>query len=368
MNPRRVWSDLRASFTLWRRYPMRILIGFATPAVFMLLLGSTFGALGTSTLHVVDEDQTPESLALLQTLEGLDSLDLVLVAEPPPAADASDWMKRERAVGLLWIPRGYGETLRGNATNASSNVVLYVDRDRGAAGPALQSAVDAALAQEALRARTGAEAIRTESRAVATGEIPYREFLVSGMIGLNVLSVSLFGMVGTTTAFRYSGLFKKLATTPFRKSEWLLSKLLFQPLVTLLGSIVLIGIALIAFQPRLAVSPLAVALIVAGSLAITGIGLVIATAIRDTELVGLVTNVVYLPMMFLSGTFFPLTSLPEALRWVAYLLPLTYLTEGLRATMVLGDQNVGATSLLVLVAVALVSLVVGSLLADWSQD
>ncbi len=366
MKLRRIRADLQASMLLWSRYPMRIVLGFATPALFLLLLSATFGTPGPLVLHAYDEDQSPASQALLDALAKSGNLDVIPVDDPPNASHVSDWMKDQRAAGLLWIPAGYGQGLGSNSTSVP--VRLYIDQDPGSVGPALQANVNAIVAGEELHARGVNGSVHVEPASVDTGEIPYREFLVSGMVGLNVLSVSLFGMVGATSAFRYSGLFRKLATTPLRKSEWIVSKPLFQPLVALLGSVALVAIALLVFRPEIHLTVLGLSLVIAGALALSGIGLVIATAIRDTEVVSLVANIVYLPMMFLSGTFFPLGSLPEPLQYASRALPLTYLTEGLRAEMVLGDSQVALVSLAILLAVTVACIIVGSALADWSQE
>jgi ABC-2 type transport system permease protein len=78
------------------------------------------------------------------------------------------------------------------------------------------------------------------------------------------------------------------------------------------------------------------ALILLGSLAFIALGYVIASFAKTEEAANGMTSVVQFPLMFLSGTFFPIDAMPDALRTVARALPLTYLGDGLRQVMVDG--------------------------------
>jgi ABC-2 type transport system permease protein len=77
-------------------------------------------------------------------------------------------------------------------------------------------------------------------------------------------------------------------------------------------------------------------LVVLGSLAFIALGYVIASFATTEESANGMTSVVQFPLMFLSGTFFPIDSMPDALRTVARALPLTYLGDALRQVMVDG--------------------------------
>ncbi|HXU86580.1 MAG TPA: ABC transporter permease, partial [Verrucomicrobiae bacterium] len=82
--------------------------------------------------------------------------------------------------------------------------------------------------------------------------------------------------------------------------------------------------------------PLIGALILLGSLAFIALGYVIASFATTEESANGMTSVVQFPLMFLSGTFFPIDAMPDALKTVARALPLTYLGDGLRQVMVDG--------------------------------
>jgi ABC-2 type transport system permease protein len=73
-------------------------------------------------------------------------------------------------------------------------------------------------------------------------------------------------------------------------------------------------------------------------------------------------------MMFLSGTFFPLEMMPEFLREIAKVLPLTYLSEGLRDSMVYGNASSALYNTVIVLVVGIVFIVIGSLITNWRED
>ena len=100
---------------------------------------------------------------------------------------------------------------------------------------------------------------------------------------------------------------------------------------------IIVGVGSLAFHVQIAGSWLVIAaLILLGSLAFIALGYVIASFASTEESANGMTSVVQFPLMFLSGTFFPIDAMPDALRTVARALPLTYLSDGLRQVMVDG--------------------------------
>ena len=81
---------------------------------------------------------------------------------------------------------------------------------------------------------------------------------------------------------------------------------------------------------------LAAAFVVLGAVTFIAVGYVIASFARTEEAANGLTSVVQFPMMFLSGTFFPIEAMPPPLQAVARLIPLTYLSDALRQVMVGG--------------------------------
>src|SRR5438874_11068839 len=93
---------------------------------------------------------------------------------------------------------------------------------------------------------------------------------------------------------------------------------------------VLTGIVI--FGLKAVVTPMAILIIIAGTIEFTSLGMVLGIFVRDPETGAAIANAIGFPMMVLAGSFFPVDAMPSFLQAGARLLPLPYLHEGLRAT------------------------------------
>jgi len=89
--------------------------------------------------------------------------------------------------------------------------------------------------------------------------------------------------------------------------------------------------------------------------------------VKDPESAVAIANVIGFPMMFLSGSFFPIESFPPFLQVAAKVLPLTYLNNGLRDTMVYGNSASSLINLGVIVVIGIVFAVLASRLMSWKE-
>ena len=104
-----------------------------------------------------------------------------------------------------------------------------------------------------------------------------------------------------------------------------------------------------------------------GALAFTALGYVIASFARTEEAANGITQAVQVPMMFLSGIFFPLAFMPSWMQTVAWFLPLTYLGDALRQTMIGGSPLVPlGVCFLVLAGWLVVCLSISARFFRWS--
>ncbi len=115
------------------------------------------------------------------------------------------------------------------------------------------------------------------------------------------------------------------------------------------------------------ITPIAILFVFAGTFQFTAMGMTLGLFVRDMETATTVANAIGFPMMFLSGTFFQLEAMPSALQTVAWALPLTYVNEGLRATMVFGNDATAFTYLLITAALAVVFFVISAWGLSWKS-
>lgn len=195
----------------------------------------------------------------------------------------------------------------------------------------------------------------------------YVDFLVPGLIGMNMMGSGLWGLGFTVVIARSRKILKRLAATPMRRSHYLLSFMLSRLVFLVLEVAAVIVFAWLVFGFTVRGSWLSlVSIIVLGGFTFSGIGLLVAARPTTIEGVSGLMNFIMLPMWLLSGTFFSSERFPQVLQPFIKALPLTALNNLLRALM-----NEGATlssnwaPIAVLLAWCLISFVVALKIFRW---
>lgn len=173
----------------------------------------------------------------------------------------------------------------------------------------------------------------TEEKVTAPGQ-RYIDFLLPGLLGMNLMSGGVWGVGWALVLMRTRKLLKRFAATPMRRSDLLLSFMLFRIVISLVEALFLVLFGIVAFQlaPRGSFGALT-ALVVLSALAFAGIGLLIASRAQNSQSAAGLMNLVTLPMFLLSGVFFSAGNFPDWMQPLVKALPLTALNDGLRAVM-----------------------------------
>ena len=160
----------------------------------------------------------------------------------------------------------------------------------------------------------------------------YIDWLVPGLLGMNIMSTGLWGVGFSIVQARTKKLLKRLVATPMSKAHYLMSHVFSRLLFLALEVVVIIGFAWVFFDVKVHGALWALAgLALLGALAFGALGLLLASRARTIEAVSGLMNLVMLPMWVLSGVFFASTNFPEAMQPFIRLLPLTALNDALRA-------------------------------------
>jgi ABC-2 type transport system permease protein len=187
-------------------------------------------------------------------------------------------------------------------------------------------------------------------------------------MGMTIMTTCTLYMQGVQSRFRSTGIFRKLATTPFTRMEWLLSHILWYIVVCFMSIAAIMIVGMLVFNVHMTLTVEAVALIVVGAAMFTGMGMLLSRFAKDEETANAAASAVTFPMMFLSGSFFPLEQMPSYLQAFSKVLPLTYLNNGLRDTMVYANSNSALGNLAVISVIAVVFMVLGAYLSKWKEE
>jgi ABC-2 type transport system permease protein len=180
--------------------------------------------------------------------------------------------------------------------------------------------------------RTDRLAVRSEK--VTEKGARYIDFLIPGLIGMNLMGTGIWSLAFSITNARTRKVLKRLVATPMRRSDYLLSQLLGR-MVFLIPEILLLGgFGWLVFDVPMRGSVLLfLVLCLVGAMSFCGLGLLIASRVSTIEGASGLANLTMMPMWLLSGVFFSAERFPDAFQPVIRALPLTALNDALRGVM-----------------------------------
>ena len=306
----------------------------AFPLIFIFMFGFIFQEGGSSRLNLgwVDEDGTPAATQLRDAFEAQEGTELVEAGKD----DALGRMREGDVDGVILVPAGYGDGIAAGAAGSRgpTPVVVYTDPSRSNLVASVYQSVQAVLGVVNLGGRPPLVVPQPET--LQTENLNFISYFVPSMLGLSVMQVGIFAAI-PLVADRVKLILKRLAATPLRRWQLVGSNVLMRLLIAGAQSVIIVGVGVLVFGVEIVGSFVLTAVFVGlGAIAFLALGYVIASFAKTEESANGMTSVVQFPMMFLSGTFFPIDQMPDFLQGIARLIPLTYLSDALRQVMVGG--------------------------------
>jgi ABC-2 type transport system permease protein len=378
MSPGVIGANLVVSFKSFYREKSAVFFTIAFPIILILVFGTIFMNQDNVSfdLHVQDLDQTTSSAQLLRTLE-LDGR--FKIAAVDPAANATQYARDNKLNLLLVIPLGYQKALVQRLglvggvpsaafrnSSASVTVTYIYDASSSSLSPKMQM-LQSALGAVNQGMSGEAPFIRTADTPILARKFRFIEFFVPGIIAMSVMTSSLSGAVNVNAELRQKGVIRKLATTPITHGDWVLSNILYQIILAVLSATAILLVSYAVFKVGLRIDGWLPTFIVLEVFAFAGIGMILTRVAKEAESAMAAANAIMYPMMFLSGSFFPLEMMPGFLQKIARILPLYYGNEGLRAAMVLADGVTALRCSAVIGVFAAVVFVVGIMTTKWEE-
>lgn len=378
MNRRVIGANLVVSLKTFSREKSVMFFTVAFPIILILVFGTIFLNQDNPSfdLHVQDLDQTNSSAQLLKTLELNGKLRIIPV---DPAIDALPYAKDKKANLVLVIPKGYEKALVRRLglvggipsaalrdPKASVTVTYIYDASSSTTSAKIQLLQSAfAVVNQAMSGQP--PFIRAAETSMLTRKFRFIDFFVPGIIAMAVMTSSLSGAVTMNAELRQKGVIRKLSTTPITRTDWILSNILYQFLLAVISTVAILVVSYAVFSVRLQINAWLLVLIVLEVFTFGGIGMILARVAKEAESATAAANFIMFPMMFLSGSFFPLELMPGFLQTIARILPLYYVNEGLRAAMVSVDHAAALVYAAMIGVFATVVFVLGVNTTKWDE-
>ena len=320
MHARIYLSQLVLGLKLYLRIPAAMFWMIAFPVVMLMGMGTIFGGSSDANVKLVWSRAGPPSPqdSLLERTLGARGVTLEIVA--PSVAEAR-W-QTGRVPALLEGQQGH-YALRVNSYN-------------GAQGMQIDAMVQQGYLVAQARAQGEAEPASIPVAMSSPGghrDGPYAAYLLPGLLGLNLLMMGVFSVGMVDVTLREKGTYRRLATTPLPRHVYLGAQLTVRLIVMVISAstLMLVGAMLFGIHNQGSYFSL-FALLMLGSACFISLGYLMASFARNVDVYNGISNLVFLPLMLLSGVYFSLDSAPAWLQHGADLLPLAPLLTALRST------------------------------------
>jgi ABC-2 type transport system permease protein len=295
------------------------------PMILMTLLGLLFGrSINAGTIAVVPVNG-PAPQAVVRVLEHTKGVTVKTASSPAQAIHQVRNGDRDAAIVFEPGPGGtYVVRLYTSNTSADQAGII-----RGIVSGASDGVAVAKTGQ--------APALRFQPQSVDSSSLSYIDFLLPGILALSIMISAVIGLSTIMVDWRQRGILRRLKLTPIPLAEFFAARITASLVVAMLQLAVLLAFGRVVFGIHISSTAwAAIPVALAGCLCFLAMGFAIGSVVSNPETGDAVSNVITNPMMFLSGTFFPVAAMPAYVQAIARLLPLYYMANGLRDTTVRG--------------------------------
>jgi ABC-2 type transport system permease protein len=359
-----IWANIIVSIKSFYREKTVVFFRLAFPVILILVFGTIFMERDNEIfeLSIQDLDRTKSSEELVNAVRLSKRFKITPV---PPAVDAKQYAKANKRNLIVIIPKDFETTLMQNmgSNDFDTPVSLTQLYDPGSFGVTTKIGVlDMVLAGVNREMSGKPPLIVSEPVSILKKKYRFIEFFVPGIIAMAVMTASLFGTVNVNAELRQKGVIRKLFTTPITRIDWILSNVLYQFILAVVSTVVMLLVSYVVFDVDLEINAWLVVFVALDVFSFVGLGMILTRVAKEAESASAAADALMFPMMFLSGTFFPVEMMPEFLQKFAGVLPLYYVNEGLRAAMVSVDHTAALKCALFIGVFAAVVFVLGTMI------
>jgi ABC-2 type transport system permease protein len=322
------WSSMKMFF----RNKQALFFTFFSPLLIIII----FGLIGLDKVSKTDvgvaltAPPTQATQQFVEALKQVPSFNVHVGAE----SDLRSQIQNDKLSAVFIIPADLIPDNPALITSQAHKVLVLTN-----SGQAQQAGIAAAIMNEilnrtALQITHGGDLFKLETQEINSNHLKYVDFLLPGLIALSLMQMSIFSVAFVFTNYKEKGVLKRLIATPMRPITFVTANVLTRLLVSFLQTAVFVIVGVTFLHAHVIGSYWLVALVtVLGSIMFLGLGFTISGIAKTQESVPAFANLIAFPMLFLGGTFFPLSSFPPWLGHIAKYLPLQFLSDAMRQVM-----------------------------------
>lgn len=302
------------------------------PFFFMFIFGLLFDNDRATTyeLSIVDLDQSPMSKQIKQSFQ---EQDLFKISSDQDLKTANEKLKKGEIDLFIVFPQNFSEQLKNKQQTPASIEVYYSHQNANQLQsilPVVEGNIDA-ISKKITQYQP---VILPKMKEISGLRLTYLDFLVPGIIAMQIMSNNMNGVAGQIASWRERGVLRRMQGTTLTASTFIASQIAARLLINGLQALLLLLIGYFLFDVGIHGSIVDVIwFIILGTLTFMSIGLIIASLAKTPESAGPIAGFLSFPLMFLGGVFFPISNMPTYLQPVVQALPIAHLSTAFREIM-----------------------------------
>jgi ABC-2 type transport system permease protein len=327
-----LWQLYISQLKEFTRNRMAMFWTMAFPVFFMLLFGVIFSGGGGPSykVGVAVADRGPIGAALAGAFRGVDVLQTAEGAED----DLLARLQHGDLNAVVVVPEGVSSAVMSGQT---ADISVHYDPSNPVTAQIVLTIVEQVLSgvEQGLAGRTALFALQTVT--VTASSLRTIDFLVPGILAMSLMQLGLFATAPPLVQLREQQVLRRLGATPLSRSMLLTAQVALRITIGLVQTALIVLVGTLVFHVQMVGSWLLLSgIVLLGAFAFVCLGYFISGLGKTQESITGAIQFINFPMMFLSGLFFPVDSMPHWIRPVVDAMPLTYLADALRQIMVGG--------------------------------
>ncbi len=375
IEPKKFWWMIKKELISLKRHPARLVSILAFPIIMILLFGYGMGGEMTDLpIVVVSQDQGDLTDLTLNTIKSTDTYHVVEVMDS--MSEGKAMVDSGEVKAAIILPSDYDSD-----SSQQKSVTLYLDSSDQMASQILESSTQGIFYRLSNMVASQTSVSTQDANITPSlghslnnfkddislhinriyGNIKYIDFLVPAILGMTIMMSCMMGMGATIAGERETGELARLFMTPTSVSTVIGGKIAAKLLIELVRALILIFMAVILFNVSIKGGFLRTFIVlVIGALCFVGFGIMLSARTSTQEDYAQISLPFSMPMMFVSGVFYPIETMPWILQKLAYVFPLTYLNDAMRGVMLKG-QTLGDVwvDLVILIGFTLLFFIIG---------
>ena len=375
IEPKKFWWMIKKELISLKRHPARLVSILAFPIIMILLFGYGMGGEMTDLpIVVVSQSHGDLTDVTLDTIKTTETYHVVEVMDD--IDEGKERVDNGEVKAAIILPSDYDED-----SSQQKSVTLYLDSSDQMASQIIESSTQGIfyrlsnmVASQTSVSTKNADIEPSIMHSLNNfkddislhinriyGNIKYIDFLVPAILGMTIMMSCMMGMGATIAGERETGELARLFMTPTSVSTVIGGKIAAKLLIELVRALILIFMAVLLFNVSIKGGFLQTFIVlVIGALCFVGFGIMLSARTQTQEDYAQISLPFSMPMMFVSGVFYPIETMPWILQKLAYVFPLTYLNDAMRGIMLKG-QTLGDVwlDLVVLLGFTILFFIIG---------